>query len=263
MRRARAHRPDIAVLADLGGPKLRLGDLRAEIQIAAGDTIKLGGGGMPVADPSLYRSGAVRRSGLHRRRDAATSSRSTSATTASSAGCGSAGRCARARGSTCPTTSSSLPGAHRQGPGRPRRPRGAGARLRRRCRTCATSDDIAEARTLTDLPLVAKIEKQQALERLDAIIAAADAIMVARGDLGVEIPIERVPAVAEADHPRRQPRGPAGDHGDADAGVDGDEPAADARRGDRRRERGARRHRRRDAVGGDGGRPRSRRAWCG
>ena len=55
--------------------------------------------------------------------------------------------------------------------------------------------DIAEARQLTRLPLVAKIEKQQALERLDAIVGAADAIMVARGDLGVEIPIERVPAM--------------------------------------------------------------------
>jgi len=50
------------------------------------------------------------------------------------------------------------------------------------------------ARELTDVPLIAKIEKQQALERLDAIVASADAIMVARGDLGVEIPIERVPA---------------------------------------------------------------------
>ena len=54
--------------------------------------------------------------------------------------------------------------------------------------------DIADARALTNLPVVAKIEKQQALERLDAIVQAADAIMVARGDLGVEIPIERVPA---------------------------------------------------------------------
>ncbi|HEY2728418.1 MAG TPA: pyruvate kinase, partial [Polyangia bacterium] len=54
--------------------------------------------------------------------------------------------------------------------------------------------DIEEARGLTKLPLVAKIEKQQALERLEAIVAATDAIMVARGDLGVEIPIERVPA---------------------------------------------------------------------
>jgi pyruvate kinase len=54
--------------------------------------------------------------------------------------------------------------------------------------------DLADVRRLTALPLVAKIEKQQALERLDAIVAAADAVMVARGDLGVEIPIERVPA---------------------------------------------------------------------
>jgi pyruvate kinase len=44
-----------------------------------------------------------------------------------------------------------------------------------------------------DIPLIAKIEKWEACEHLDKILAASDGLMVARGDLGVEIPIERVP----------------------------------------------------------------------
>ncbi len=45
------------------------------------------------------------------------------------------------------------------------------------------------------LPLLAKIEKPQAVERLDEIVDAFDGIMVARGDLGVELPLEQVPIV--------------------------------------------------------------------
>ncbi|GAB2559167.1 pyruvate kinase [Leucobacter ruminantium] len=45
------------------------------------------------------------------------------------------------------------------------------------------------------LPVIAKIEKPQAVENLEGIVDAFDGIMVARGDLGVELPLERVPLV--------------------------------------------------------------------
>lgn len=50
--------------------------------------------------------------------------------------------------------------------------------------------------------LIAKIERSRALERLDEILDAADGIMIARGDLGVEVPIERI-AVVQKDIMRR------------------------------------------------------------
>jgi pyruvate kinase len=55
--------------------------------------------------------------------------------------------------------------------------------------------DVELVRRHTRLPLIAKIEKPQAVERAEEIIRAADCVMVARGDLGIELPIERVPIV--------------------------------------------------------------------
>jgi len=54
----------------------------------------------------------------------------------------------------------------------------------------------------TDIKIISKIERPDALKNIDAIIAVSDAIMVARGDLGVEIPLEDVP-VAQKDIVRR------------------------------------------------------------
>jgi len=62
-----------------------------------------------------------------------------------------------------------------------------------------TAADLEQARKLmtdggaAEVPLVAKLERPQALEHLEEILHACDAVMVARGDLGLEMPLERLP----------------------------------------------------------------------
>ena len=58
-----------------------------------------------------------------------------------------------------------------------------------------TPEDVEYVRDHTRLPLIAKMEKPQAVERAEEIVRAADCVMVARGDLGIELPIARVPIV--------------------------------------------------------------------
>ncbi|MGA4842597.1 pyruvate kinase [Streptomyces sp. G45] len=63
-----------------------------------------------------------------------------------------------------------------------------------------TGRDIDDVHRIMDeenrrLPVIAKIEKPQAVDNIDDIVAAFDGLMVARGDLGVEMPLEQVPIV--------------------------------------------------------------------
>lgn len=63
-----------------------------------------------------------------------------------------------------------------------------------------TADDIREVRTFletrgADIPLVAKLERHEVLDNLPAVMGVVDAVMVARGDLGVDVPLEDVPHI--------------------------------------------------------------------
>lgn len=63
-----------------------------------------------------------------------------------------------------------------------------------------TADNVRELRSLMEehgaaVPIIVKVEKWQAVQNIESILAVANGIMVARGDLGVEMPIEEVPII--------------------------------------------------------------------
>lgn len=195
---AQSQRP-IAILGDLCGPKIRLGDFETRT-IETGDSITIGREAAgevldtnydPLIDEIatghrlLIDDGALRFLVIEKTDDAI------------KCRCTSGGELKKRKGVNLPDTRLSLP------------------TLTDRDRQCVTwaldmkldylalsfvrhASDITELRSLlggAPIHLVAKIEKPEALREIDAIISESDAIMIARGDLGVEMDLADVPII--------------------------------------------------------------------
>jgi pyruvate kinase len=92
------------------------------------------------------------------------------------------------------------------------------------CSFTRTAEDILEIRKILDknaskMKVIAKIESTQGVKNIEEILDVVDGVMVARGDLGVEVPMEDVPVIRNASSSWRRERENR-HHGDADAGFD-------------------------------------------
>ncbi len=200
---AAAARP-LALIADLQGPKLRLGELPAPILLSQGDRVvvasegKAREGELPVAPPvlsSIVRPGQVLLidDGLVRLR--------VEEVTASNAAC-----TVTVGGTVSAHKGVDLPGVSIPVPSLTEKDR-RDLEFALECGVdyvalsfVRTADDVRELRDLianatSHTQIIAKIERADALRDLSAIVEAADVVMVARGDLGVEIGPEEVPLV--------------------------------------------------------------------
>jgi pyruvate kinase len=215
-RLARENPAPLAIMQDLQGPKIRVGRLASPMDLREGTTVRLttgrtaGPGCIPVPFAGLGR--AVRRGSRILMKDGTIELAVT-------------GR----RGSEilCRVVRGGVLGAH-QGVNLP------GVRIRARALTpkdigdlrfglrqgvdfvalsfVRTAADIRHARRVMArlggaVPIVAKLEKAEAITNLDEIIEESDAVMVARGDLGVELPAERVPLLQKRIIRRANARG--------------------------------------------------------
>jgi pyruvate kinase len=191
----------VGILVDLPGPKVRLGALPdGGVRLAQGDTVTLvgptgagDGASMPLSDAAV--PGCLRAGDRVLLADGAAELRVTGV------GEGTA-RCEVVRGGTVRS---------RQGVSVPAERMAASARglvdepllphllalepdFVGQSFVCSAADvALLRSRLPAGIHIVAKIETRPALEGIEAILAVADAIMVARGDLGVELPFERVP----------------------------------------------------------------------
>ena len=196
----------VALLADLSGPKIRLGALEdGSLTLESGAPFALRPGeGAAVGDTTgasvtyaalatdlragdrvLLADGAVELRVVATGDDVATEVVR--------------GGTIRSRaGVSVPSERLTTPAADRQGPRRHSASRSSSASTTWRSRSCVvrrTSRRSAACSAIDPPPIVAKIETRPAIDDFDAILEVVDAVMIARGDLGVEIPFEEVPII--------------------------------------------------------------------
>ncbi len=200
----------LAILQDLGGPKIRVGELPAKgIRLVPGGRIRLVGdrdrkspAGIPVSTPAVLET--VRTGDPILLADGQIELK-VERVEAGEVLCGvvSGGLLTSRKGITLPTRSIAVPAFT----DKDRRDLEAGldggvdyvaVSFVRDAGDILSVKAFLADRGAADLPVIAKIEKHEALENLESILAEADGIMVARGDLGVEIPLEEVPLVQKS-----------------------------------------------------------------
>ena len=205
--RPRAKKP-VAALQDLCGPKIRTGTFgQAPFDSRRQQTFVARRGQSARDDPN---ASPIRTKASPRTCSSATASCSTTGASSSRSrrstrqGHRESSRAGRRR---CETTSASTCRRERCASARsPRRTRPISSSASRtasttsRSRSCAAPSDIRLVREICQAwgkptPIIAKIETPDAVENLESVVAASDGVMVARGDLGVEFPPERVPVI--------------------------------------------------------------------
>lgn len=201
---SRAGQP-VAILQDLPGPKLRIGPLREEIvELTPGETLtfvcgdgdnegdaqrmSISWSGLPEAvgpDSILYLADGSVRLRVSAVREA---EREVDATIEIG------GAVASRQGLNIPGPVATLPAVPEEDLHLLRHGESIGVDMVA-LSFVQSPEDVEFLRSHTRLPLIAKMEKPQAVDRAEAIVRAADCVMVARGDLGIELPIARVPIV--------------------------------------------------------------------
>jgi pyruvate kinase len=199
----RAGRP-VAILQDLPGPKLRIGPLRDDIvELKPGDVVTFTCGEERVGDarhmsitwPGL--AAALQKDEVLYLADGSVRLRVTEArpdTSEVDAEVEVGGAVASRQGLNIPGPAAALPSVPAEDLQLLRHGESVGVDMVALSFVREPSD-VESVREHTRLPLIAKMEKPQAVDRAEQIIHAADCVMVARGDLGIEMPIEQVPAV--------------------------------------------------------------------